>query len=232
MAAVSAHSLRARHCAEVPGLLPPGSSQGPGGTGACLPLPQQGSRSPLHLPALPLPDAVTLDTGLSVTEADDSLTCRVTELTSSRAGCQPSTLACPHPAAPNSDHTPWGGGDGEEHGSRAPPDPQDLASSLGRACPGEPIFPGCLPGPHNCGHESQRGSQWVEGTCSHPQGAGCCLGGDPAPQAVRRPLRTSAVCSSAVGFSNSGHVVPTPARPQTQFGVKALLISQSGSHLL
>lgn len=165
-------------------------------------------------------------------EADDSLTSP-----GHRAHKQQSWMSAQHPGlsplgCPQLRSHALGGRGGEEHGSRAPPDPQDLASFLGRACPGEPIFPGCLPGPHNCGQESQRDSQRVEGTCSHPQGAGCCLGGDPTPQAVRRPLRTSAVYSSAVGFSNSGHVVPTPARPQTQFGVKALLISQSGSHLL
>lgn len=167
---------------------------------------------------------------------------RLTELTSSRAGCQPSSLACPHAAAPNSDHTPWG----EERGTRGKCSHRlhlthltlrTWPSFLVRACPGNPSFLGVCLDPTTVVRRAQRGSQRVEGTCrvpgpracSHARALAAAWEGTPLPRLSGSPL-----CHLQLGCGvfNSGHVVPTPARPQTQFGVKALLISQSGSHLL
>lgn len=65
--------------------------------------------------------------------------------------------------------------------------------------------------------------------------------GTPPPQAVRRPLRSTllsaALLSGFLILITSCPHLPAAAHhailhPRTQFGVKALLISQSGSHLL
>lgn len=54
-------------------------------------------------------------------------------------------------------------------------------SFLGRACPGEPIFPGCPPGPYNHGQESQRGSQRVEESAPTPRALAAAWEGTSPP---------------------------------------------------
>lgn len=217
-------SLGARPRADVPGRLPPRLSQGPGSTGSVPAPSSQGSRYPLPLQLL-LCLAPSLlswtDTGLSGMEAEDSLTALGHRAHKQQSWMSAQQSGLSPPGCPQL--RPRLGG--QEHGTRgkcsywAAPDPQDLALLHGEGLPGVTPLSWV--------------SAWTPPLWSRePAGV---RGPEPAP--TRSPGRPAAPqdlghLQLGCGLFNSGHVVPTPARPQTQFGVKALLISQSGSHLL